>query len=158
MLSDRIKIGAEYGGGRIKKIPREAVSLWSVKVGYRLVDKLAFKLDAMVAPLIIDTENSMLRTTLGGLEAIVYFSTKLFFNVSYVLGNATYEQNGLNKDQAVPISFFRTKLHYFLTENWGAVAGYSWLKYEFNVINPALDLGKMEVGFGGPTLGLIYKF
>ncbi|HYH01949.1 MAG TPA: hypothetical protein VEC37_02515, partial [Bacillota bacterium] len=99
LLKEKFKIGAEYGVGTIESSPEEEdVSLWTVKVGYRLVDKLAFKLDAIVAPLTIDTDKSMLRTTLAGLESTVYFSKKMFLTGSYVLGNATYENNSFKED------------------------------------------------------------
>lgn len=158
LLKEKFKIGAEYGFGTIEGQKEEDVSLWCVKGGYRFIDKLAFKLDGIVAPLTIDTDTSKLRTTLFGLETALYFSKKMFLTGSYVVGNATYEKDTLNKDDDVPIDMLRLKFHYFFTENVGLVAGYTKLQYEFDAVVTGMKLGSVDVGLGGPVLGLVYKF
>ena len=158
MFKEKFKIGAEYGFGTIEGQKDEDVSLWSVKGGYRFVDKLAFKLDGVVAPLTIDTDTSKLQTTLFGLETTLYFSKKMFLTGSYVIGKATYENDTLDKDDDVSIDMLRLKFHYFITENVGLVAGYTKLRYDFDAVMTGINLGSVDVGLGGPAVGLIYKF
>jgi hypothetical protein len=159
MLKKKFKVGAEYGFGEIVgSSDSEDVSLWSVKAGYRVVDKLAFKVDAIVAPLNIDTDNSELRSFLYGIDVSVYFSKKMFLTGTWVLGEGSYEKDGFQKDEEAPISLLRLKFHYFFNEKIGAIVGYTKLKYEADMIYSGVDLGRMDVGLGGPVLGLVYKF
>lgn len=157
LIQDRYKLGAEYGVGSIAGASKEDVTLWTVKAGYRLIDATAFKLDAIVAPLNIKTDSSSLKATLLGVDLAQYFSTKLFLTVSYVVGDGKYEKSPF-KDDSAPVSFFRSKLHYLLTDNLGLVAGYSTLKYEFDAVLSGISVGSMDVTMGGPSLGLVYKF
>jgi hypothetical protein len=161
MLKEKFKVGAEYGFGETAGASgSEDVSLWSVKTGYRLLDKLAFKGDAIVAPLNIDTDNSKLRSFLYGIDVSVYFSKKMFLTGTWVMGEGTYEKDGFQKDDAAPISLLRLKFHYFFNEKIGAIVGYTKLKYESDMVYPAgnINMGRMDVGLGGPVLGLVYKF
>jgi hypothetical protein len=158
IFQDKYKVGAEYGFGEITGASQsEDLSLWSVKAGYRLVNKLALKVDAIVAPLNINTDSSELRSVLYGIDAALYFSEKMFLTGSWVLGDATYEKDGCSKDNSVPIDFLRLKFHYFFHDKLGVVVGYTKLQYKFDVIKSGYDLGRMDVGMGGPTLGLVYK-
>jgi hypothetical protein len=160
LLKEKFKVGAEYGFGEIVGSSQsEDVSMWSLKAGYRVVDKLAFKADAIVAPLNIDTESSELRSFLYGIDVSVYFSKKMFLTGTWVLGEGSYKKDGFQKDAAVPLSLLRLKFHYFFNEKIGAIVGYTQLKYEADMVYAGLfDWGRMDVSMGGPVLGLVYKF
>lgn len=159
-LIGKIKYGLEYGQGTIESVTAsEDLSMINGLVGYRIVDKLAFKLDLAVASFMVDGEYQKLSAIFYGFEPTLFLSKKLFLTASFLMGNGTYERDGFKADDETPVQFMRAKLHYLLTEHLGITASYCRLNYEFGMDHQlAGDLGDCKINLGGPIVGMFYTF
>lgn len=152
----KFKVGAEYGVGSIEEdAGANDLTMWAVKAGYRLLDARATKIDAIMAPLVIDTEKNKLEGTLVGLDFTQYFSEKAFLSGSYVIAiDGSHEHDLLGTDDNTSISLLRLKFNYLVAERLGLALGYTDLKYEFE----HKTLGSEDVSLGGVSLGVFYLF
>ena len=155
-MVDKFKIGAEYGVGKIEEDEGDNdLSMMAFKGGYRFFDARATKLDAIIAPLIIDTEKNKLEGTLVGLDITQYFSEKMFLSGSYAIAiDGSHEHDLLGSDDDTPISLLRLKLNYLVAERLGLALGYTDLDYEFE----HKAYGSEDVSLGGVSLGVFYIF
>lgn len=152
----KFKVGAEYGVGTIEETAGDNdLSMWALKGGYRFLDARATKLDALIVPLVIDTEKNKLEGTLVGLDITQYFSEKMFLSGSYVFAiDGSHEHDQLGTDDDVSISLLRLKFNYLVAEQLGLALGYTNLKYGFE----HKTYGSEDVSLGGISLGVFYIF
>ena len=154
-----VKIGAEYGSGTLKTVYGGSdLTLYNIKVGYRLLDAKASKLDVTISNLNLQDKIGSAKFLeadgdLLGLDFTQFFSKRTFFSLTY---QSAWTESfkippGLISLKDDSISVIRAKLGYFFSENAGVTIGFTDLVVKSNDAH-------IQLAFNAYTAGMVFKF